>query len=109
MSKGINNAFRGYENSTDLQNVIDTIQKQFECCGVNSPSDWKNRKQGYPASCCGYDSKDQKTCYQDKTFKSGCVPTIKEKLLSLFGNLSSILFALIAFQLIIIVSSYDNF
>ncbi|XP_040273386.1 tetraspanin-33-like isoform X1 [Bufo bufo] len=54
-----------YREDIDLQNVIDYIQKKFECCGVKSYKDWSTNiyfyctdnnpsleRCGVPYSCC---------------------------------------------------------
>ncbi|XP_018423711.1 PREDICTED: tetraspanin-33-like isoform X2 [Nanorana parkeri] len=54
-----------YREDADLENFIDYIQKRFECCGVNSYTDWSLNiyfycvdtnpsleKCGVPYSCC---------------------------------------------------------
>ncbi|XP_065097945.1 tetraspanin-33 [Paramisgurnus dabryanus] len=54
-----------YRDDQDLENVIDFVQKKFQCCGVNSYSDWSKNiyfnlsdhnpsleAGGVPFSCC---------------------------------------------------------
>ncbi|KAA0707922.1 Tetraspanin-33 [Triplophysa tibetana] len=54
-----------YRDDEDLENVIDFAQKKFQCCGVNSYSDWSKNiyfnlsdhnpsleAGGVPFSCC---------------------------------------------------------
>lgn len=49
-------AIRTYHLSTDTQQVVDTLQTRFRCCGVGSTSDWLNTPFGVggylPMSCC---------------------------------------------------------
>ncbi|XP_065278487.1 tetraspanin-33-like [Emys orbicularis] len=65
-------AISGYRDDLDLQNLIDYIQKKFECCGVHSYKDWSQNiyfecqdsnpsleRCAVPFSCCI--QKDQET------------------------------------------------
>jgi len=63
----------------------DTVQRGFECCGVNSWEDWKNistaglPKQSVPDSCCREEEKD---CGKKPTasdlWDQGCYDTFSE-------------------------------
>uniref|UniRef100_A0A8C3S342 Tetraspanin n=1 Tax=Chelydra serpentina TaxID=8475 RepID=A0A8C3S342_CHESE len=58
-------AISGYRDDLDLQNLIDYMQKKFECCGVHSYKDWSQNiyfecqdsnpsleRCAVPFSCC---------------------------------------------------------
>ena len=45
----------GKENQTEITVLWDNIQRQFNCCGVNTPNDWLkilNSTNSLPLSCC---------------------------------------------------------
>lgn len=48
---------------------------QFECCGLNGPTDWEK----LPHSCC-HDIEDSDTCTLDKAFLIGCLPQAETQL-----------------------------
>ncbi|KAJ6634957.1 CD63 antigen [Pseudolycoriella hygida] len=39
-----------YHNDESIKNIMDIVQVNFECCGLQSYKDWKNY---LPLSCCG--------------------------------------------------------
>ncbi|XP_020290327.1 CD63 antigen-like [Pseudomyrmex gracilis] len=44
-----------YNNSQEIKVIWDNIQRKFDCCGMNNPSDWINstvQLHGLPMSCC---------------------------------------------------------
>uniref|UniRef100_H3D791 Tetraspanin n=1 Tax=Tetraodon nigroviridis TaxID=99883 RepID=H3D791_TETNG len=62
---------RGYRDDSDLQNLIDSLQKMNHCCGAREPDDWDHnvyfgcnetnlsrKKCGVPFSCCIFDPAD---------------------------------------------------
>ncbi|XP_043944035.1 tetraspanin-33-like [Protopterus annectens] len=64
-NKFMKKAIAHYRDDPDLQNLIDYIQKQFQCCGWNNYTDWSKNlyfnctpenpsreKCGVPYSCC---------------------------------------------------------
>uniref|UniRef100_A0A667XT36 Tetraspanin n=1 Tax=Myripristis murdjan TaxID=586833 RepID=A0A667XT36_9TELE len=93
----------GYREDQDLENVIDFIQKKFQCCGVQSYKDWSKNVYfdcsdsnpsleacGVPFSCCillsnqtvlntmcgyGVQQQDQSSARQD-VFTVGCLDKI---------------------------------
>lgn len=55
-----------------------TIQRNFECCGRNGPSDWLAVDGRVPNSCCL-----TKDCTEINAFKIGCLDVLVEKLKSI--------------------------
>lgn len=61
-----------YREDPDQQNLIDWLQSSWECCGIDSPSDWDQNLYfnctssilgsreacGVPFSCCKTNSND---------------------------------------------------
>ncbi|XP_074029719.1 CD63 antigen isoform X4 [Leptinotarsa decemlineata] len=43
-----------YHNDSSISDIWDTIQKEFQCCGVINYTDWivENKKPDLPISCC---------------------------------------------------------
>lgn len=56
----------------DLNDVVDFIQEELECCGINSTADWftfspySMQLGRLPASCCGRD--DNQSCDESEAF-----------------------------------------
>ncbi|CRK88108.1 CLUMA_CG001893, isoform A [Clunio marinus] len=69
---GLRNFILHYREDADQQNLIDYIQQQWECCGIDTPSDWDANRYfnctssilgsreacGVPFSCCKTNSND---------------------------------------------------
>ncbi|KAI1891884.1 hypothetical protein AGOR_G00148320 [Albula goreensis] len=99
MRKGITR----YREDMDLENLIDFVQKKFQCCGVHSYMDWSDNQYfvcsgtnpsleacGVPFSCCirhrnetvlntmcGYEVQGQEKPYAEKTiYIAGCLEKI---------------------------------
>ncbi|KAM4577236.1 leukocyte surface antigen CD53 [Odontesthes bonariensis] len=69
LNKGMKAVKASSENSTGLGDW-DTVQKTFECCGINNSSDWGDL---VPKSCC------QKECDIPKPpYKPGCLTKLNE-------------------------------
>ncbi|XP_067383126.1 CD63 antigen [Channa argus] len=50
-----------YQNSTEIKETMDYLQKEWHCCGLNSSTDWKDFKpdmNSVPDSCCVNVTKD---------------------------------------------------
>lgn len=56
--------------------LVDTIHKNFKCCGLNGANDWNNwiNKQTIPKSCC---SLNQDNCDSDNLYKAGCLDKVR--------------------------------
>ncbi|KAG9350797.1 hypothetical protein JZ751_024686 [Albula glossodonta] len=99
MRKGITR----YREDMDLENLIDFVQKKFQCCGVHSYMDWSDNQYfvcsgtnpsleacGVPFSCCirhrnetvlntmcGYEVQGLEKPYAEKTiYIAGCLEKI---------------------------------
>ena len=56
-----------YNSSQDLFNlVIDTVQRDLQCCGFKSASDWAGE---YPHSCC---DKFEEECGEENIYNTTC-------------------------------------
>ncbi|KAK2885426.1 hypothetical protein QQF64_021206 [Cirrhinus molitorella] len=91
LNKGFDIMITGY-NETDNREAIDSVQKQFKCCGGNSSEDWSKTKflaaNSVPDSCCKNITKDCGVgAIKDanKIYIDGCLPivdkVIKENIL----------------------------
>ena len=74
-----------YDNSTSVKNTWNTVQTKFECCGVDSYTDWSHvpsmNNTNTPDSCCKTESKDcGKGALTDpaKINTAGCFTTMEE-------------------------------
>ncbi|KAI2649612.1 CD63 antigen [Labeo rohita] len=86
LSKGLDSLVAGY-NETDNKEALDTIQKHFKCCGVNSSEDWSNSKavpaKSVPDTCCKNITKDCGVgAIKDgnKIYTDGCLPIMNKDL-----------------------------
>ncbi|XP_043803779.1 CD63 antigen-like isoform X2 [Apis laboriosa] len=70
--------FNGYFLNSESKEFIDLVQKNLQCCGVHSSSDYNNKP--IPASCCSTIENDKKTCSISNTYANGCVEVLKDTL-----------------------------
>lgn len=68
---GMRHALDNY-NDTKYKDAFDTVQKEFDCCGLNSSLDYDERNITIPDSCCP-DLKSNMTCTASKSYQEGCV------------------------------------
>jgi len=107
--KSLTTVFNDYSasNKTDSRALVDEIQHDFHCCGVNGPNDWTEKNAAaLPHSCCREDGGQGTTCSKTQAWQDGClqksIDTVKEKSGLLFkiivgiagSELIGILFAL---------------
>lgn len=89
------------DDKLDATRKWDAIQWTYQCCGVESPADWipyrpKDSAGEFPASCC-FSLDEEKSCFQENSWTSGCVTQIK----SANGKLSLLLTSLIFMNLLV--------
>lgn len=100
-------------------NLIDTIQKKFACCGVESAQDWVKTWKGYiPGSCCLHPETTDNSpewaslfnveinhefqyCNETSAYHLGCLVALKEDETSKFAWLSN----LIVFTMIMTITN----
>jgi len=107
---GFEEQFKNYKTvSPDIRKAIQNIQKEFECCGYDSPDNYKPiLGNTWPASCCGesFEKDVNATCSQGKSpYKSGCIDSVADKVKMYLGGLGGVAIALVLIQLLIIVSA----
>ena len=75
----LNNILSKYEDDNDIQELIDKVQRKYDCCGSKSYKDWfnsewnkqrQNKSIGYwvnsvPQSCCLANTTDDPSCGND--------------------------------------------
>ena len=72
--KGLQRTLDKY-NSTQSYNAFDDMQRNLQCCGVNSASDWDGKP--FPSSCC---AEHVQTCDKGNAYNQGCWKAIKDYL-----------------------------
>jgi CD63 antigen len=105
--KSLTTVFNDYNNNTDSKALVDEIQHNFHCCGVDGPKYWTQQiAAALPHSCCQTDNGQGTTCSMAQAWQDGCVPKsidmVKSQSKSLFkiiigiagGELIGIIFAL---------------
>ncbi|XP_011495693.1 PREDICTED: CD63 antigen [Ceratosolen solmsi marchali] len=76
---------KNYNKSVDITEVWNKLQKDFECCGTNNPTEWTRLlgNDTLPTSCCPTQNlKDLgtiSTCHINSTnvYKVGCLPALE--------------------------------
>jgi CD63 antigen len=109
IKKGLKEKLENYKGSDDAKKIIQNVQKAFDCCGVESPTDYDQilGMNIRPASCCGesFDNPN-KNCTSGKTpFDKGCAKTISDIVKNALGGLGGVAIALVLIQLLIVVSA----
>lgn len=78
INKVLYDSMERYNGDSGVQKTWNKIQEEFECCGVNSTLDWKEKANAtIPDSCC----KDAATCDVSKTadlYDKGCSPKFED-------------------------------
>jgi len=73
--------FASYYNKTEDKDLIDAVQSNLKCCGIDRPSDFTNLfpTKPIPWSCCDHENADDKTsCSSSISYASGCVSTLNQ-------------------------------
>uniref|UniRef100_UPI00398153A5 tetraspanin family protein n=1 Tax=Salmonella sp. s54925 TaxID=3159674 RepID=UPI00398153A5 len=75
-------------NDTKYQEAFDSVQKEFDCCGISSYTDWANHSIAVPKSCC----KNSSPCnVTSDYYKDGCADKLFDYLkdhMALVGGLA---------------------
>lgn len=97
-------AIYDHTDSNDIKTkFLDQIQKKLQCCGVNSPNDWKDYGHfKIPKSCCTNHLESSlpsfKYCEQSD-FKTGCWRALTDYFHSNLSTARMILYVIIGFGL----------
>lgn len=97
------NVFDKYTSGNkEIVEFVDMIQKELECCGIDSYRDFDERLQTtIPGSCCGKDPGT--TCESFNSYKNGCVGELKELFKKACSVLGGIALGIAAIELIGII------
>ncbi|XP_012218321.1 CD63 antigen [Linepithema humile] len=97
------NVFNQYKTDNDSRELVDVIQREFECCGVDSYKDFSNiLGLRVPGSCC--DRKDTESCDQiNVRDKPGCGGILEDLFKSACAILGGIALGIAAVELIGII------
>lgn len=110
-----------YVDSGDVKTrFIDSIQKSFSCCGVNSPNDWTEYSiQKIPRSCCADPVESSLPVFKycaESDHKIGCWKALMDYFYANIASFRSILYIFLVFGLVcasaagfIIVALRHNF
>lgn len=123
----IDNLMRNYYYDIDSAHQMDYIQRNFQCCGAEDPSDWENRGNNYftydpyafatgsgsttdstkfktPSSCCKDSGYQNNTC--DKYYEKGCIMDVSDVASETVLIIASVLLAIGAFQILGMASAF---
>jgi hypothetical protein len=81
--RGLKKLIIHYNTNPSEQYVMDNLQKNFKCCGCDSPDDWGSKI--YPHSC-NYNFKSQ---YNSYIYQSGCKAIITQDMANKKANMWS--------------------
>jgi len=102
----ITNTFGNYTlgETNALNDEVDSLQRNLECCGVDGPTYWMDRgfKQ-IPRSCCINPDPNTRCDSQDQVFQDGCVDRLKELLKTIGIALGAIAIAVGVVEIIGVV------
>ena len=86
-------------NHTDLQYVIEDIEREFKCCGANNVTDYYQRNYTVPASC--HEDQD----LNKDIFQRGCAQTVMDWLMNQFPIIGGILGGILLIEIFGVITS----
>lgn len=105
-------AIHDHTETNDIKtNFLDQIQRKLQCCGINSPNDWKEYgHKKIPKSCCTNHLESLlpafKYCEQSD-FKTGCWRALTDYFHANLGTARMILYFIIGFGLCSSVAAFS--
>ncbi|XP_055296824.1 leukocyte surface antigen CD53-like [Sitodiplosis mosellana] len=107
VENSLRDTLRNIKDDSTLYPPWHLLQYEFNCCGINSPDDWKavNDTIYLPPSCCHLNIDDQTTCLKDQASKLGCKKALIDFLHDHIVYLVGIGAGIIVFQLFGVVFS----
>ncbi|XP_075220707.1 23 kDa integral membrane protein-like [Lycorma delicatula] len=71
--------FDGYNTNDDYRKLVDTVQREWKCCGTSGPASWAGK---YPSSCCVDDNGRHYTTYTGgcpgEMYPVGCIEKLTQ-------------------------------
>ncbi|TNN11749.1 CD63 antigen isoform 2 [Schistosoma japonicum] len=107
ISEALHDDLNMYNKDTEIKRIVDFIQSQFGCCGVENRSDWESAgfNNSYPESCCKNhrltSSFNNKTC---DYYQFGCLDYLEHEVQKYLGYVtgSGCTFFLLQFQSVLL-------
>jgi len=102
----------GNPNDTHFTEVVDKLQNELKCCGVEGPEDWKNATYlddiSVPDGCCKDMKKGCGKGYFDhvnavEIYEDGCYDIIRDEIMDLGVGIAGLIFIAAGVQLIIVI------
>ncbi|CAF1211336.1 unnamed protein product [Rotaria sordida] len=86
-------------NHTDLKYVIEDIEREFRCCGINNVTDYYKHNYTVPVAC--YQDQD----FDKSIFDQGCANVVIQWLWKQFPIIGSVLGSILLIEIFGIISS----
>nr|QKY88658.1 tetraspanin CD53-like [Tetracapsuloides bryosalmonae] len=74
LSVCLKESLQAYENKSTVKNLLDFVQRQYQCCGVTSKNDYEKLKITIPTACCVVDNGCQ------EIYEVGCLETMEKQM-----------------------------
>lgn len=90
--------------------ILETLQYNAKCCGVNGPSDYNTTNANLPGSCCDikpiHKDKPNDKCGTHTPFSAGCLEKLHfDQIQTLFKSTFGVGVAIIMFELILVFAA----
>ncbi|XP_031627132.1 23 kDa integral membrane protein-like [Contarinia nasturtii] len=107
LENSLNETLKRSKDDVAYQRQWDVLQTEFECCGINSPYDWKiiGNPIYLPSSCCHKDINNQSTCIESDAFEIGCKQALIDFINRKIEYVVAILVGISVFQVLGIIFS----
>ncbi|XP_015177793.1 PREDICTED: CD63 antigen-like [Polistes dominula] len=105
VNKSYSKLFNEYWNTSTSREIVDIVQKNLECCGINSKADYQGSAPfngTIPWSCCS-DVEQFSVCPNNQAFNQGCAKALKEFLVYAGAVLGGVAIGIAAVELIGII------
>jgi hypothetical protein len=93
-----------YERNNVYREVWDSLQRRFQCCGVERPTDWRNHLRNsplpFPPSCCVQEISEFEDCPDQEYHTEGCLEGLLQYEMEQYDIMSPVGITFGVFQLL---------